>query len=581
MYDPKDQNSPGYVMNHQTIGYPAPVTIGYNNNMQPQQPQMAVVVYPPSPPQQIEQPMMQQPAPVNFYPPPMAPQQVPFGPYSLPNVPRGLEILLTLDQLIIEQQVEMLEAFIGYETNNKYIVKNLNGQHLYFAAEENDLCTRNCLGEVRPFIMRLYDNNRNEILRLDRPWRCTSCLCPCFLQELTVYSGAQKLGSIRQEWSIFYPIFSILNSAGEKVLHIEGPLITFSCGGDIEFNVLSNDGETKVGKISKQWSGLAREMFTDADRFGIQFPNDLDVTIKAVLLGATFLIDFISVKEKSKVQQVQDVVVVDKNAEENEGEFETSFMHIQKLEGCGIQAQDIKKLQENGYHTIEAIAYTPRKALEKIKGISEQKAEKILSAAIKMVPMGFSTATEYHMKRSELVMITTGSKELDALLKGGIETGSITELFGEFRTGKSQICHMLAVTCQLPIDMGGAEGKCLFIDTEGTFRPERFLAIAKRYKMDENNCLEGIAYARAYNSDHQTQLLIDAASMMSNSRYALMIVDSATALYRTDYNGRSELAARQMHLARFLRMLQRLADEFGDATFSIHNDGISDPNDND
>ncbi|KAH7645277.1 dna repair protein rad51-like protein [Dermatophagoides farinae] len=351
-----------------------------------------------------------------------------------------------------------------------------------------------------------------------------------------------------------------------------------------------------------------------------------------------------SVKEKSKVQQVQDVVVVDKNAEENEGEFETSFMHIQKLEGCGIQAQDIKKLQENGYHTIEAIAYTPRKALEKIKGISEQKAEKILSAAIKMVPMGFSTATEYHMKRSELVMITTGSKELDALLKGGIETGSITELFGEFRTGKSQICHMLAVTCQLPIDMGGAEGKCLFIDTEGTFRPERFLAIAKRYKMDENNCLEGIAYARAYNSDHQTQLLIDAASMMSNSRYALMIVDSATALYRTDYNGRSELAARQMHLARFLRMLQRLADEFGiavvitnqvvanvdasamfssdnkkpigghivahasttrlylkkgkgdnrvcriydspnlpegDATFSIHNDGISDPNDND
>nr|XP_046914092.1 phospholipid scramblase 2-like isoform X2 [Dermatophagoides farinae] len=300
MYNPKDQNSPGYVMNHQTIGYPAPVTIGYNNNMQPQQPQMAVVVYPPSPPQQIEQPMMQQPAPVNFYPPPMAPQQVPFGPYSLPNVPRGLEILLTLDQLIIEQQVEMLEAFIGYETNNKYIVKNLNGQHLYFAAEENDLCTRNCLGEVRPFIMRLYDNNRNEILRLDRPWRCTSCLCPCFLQELNVYSGTQKLGSIRQEWSIFYPIFSILNSAGEKVLHIEGPLITFSCGGDIEFNVLSNDGETKVGKISKQWSGLAREMFTDADRFGIQFPNDLDVTIKAVLLGATFLIDFMFFEKSHK-----------------------------------------------------------------------------------------------------------------------------------------------------------------------------------------------------------------------------------------------------------------------------------------
>ena len=76
--------------------------------------------------------------------------------------------------------------------------------------------------------------------------------------------------------------------------------------------------------------------------------------------------------------------------------------------------------------------------------------------------------------------ITTGSKELDKLLNGGIETGSITELFGEFRTGKSQLCHTMAVTCQLPISLGGAEGKCLYIDTEGTFRPERLLAVAER-----------------------------------------------------------------------------------------------------
>src|SRR5437016_8061433 len=91
-------------------------------------------------------------------------------------------------------------------------------------------------------------------------------------------------------------------------------------------------------------------------------------------------------------------------------------------------------------------------------------------AASKLVPMGFTTATEMHQRRSELISITTGSKQLDTLLAGGIETGSITELFGEFRTGKSQICHTLAVTCQLPFDMGGGEGKCLYIDTEGTFR---------------------------------------------------------------------------------------------------------------
>ena len=63
--------------------------------------------------------------------------------------------------------------------------------------------------------------------------------------------------------------------------------------------------------------------------------------------------------------------------------------------------------------------------------------------------MGFTTATEYHQKRSEIIQVTTGSKELDKLLGGGIETGSITEIFGEFRTGKTQLCLTLAVTCQV------------------------------------------------------------------------------------------------------------------------------------
>lgn len=93
--------------------------------------------------------------------------------------------------------------------------------------------------------------------------------------------------------------------------------------------------------------------------------------------------------------------------------------------------------------------------------------------------MGFTTATDYHQKRTEIIQLTTGSRELDKLLGGGLETGSITEIFGEFRTGKTQICHTLAVTCQLPVNMSGGEGKCLYIDTEGTFRPERLLAVRK------------------------------------------------------------------------------------------------------
>lgn len=106
-------------------------------------------------------------------------------------------------------------------------------------------------------------------------------------------------------------------------------------------------------------------------------------------------------------------------------------------------------MQEAGYHTVESIAFAPKKNLLTIKGISEGKADKILLEASKLVPMGFTTATEFHQKRSEIIQLTSGSRELDKLLGGGIETGSLTEVFGEFRTGKTQLCHTLAVTCQV------------------------------------------------------------------------------------------------------------------------------------
>lgn len=238
-------------------------------------------------------------------------------------------------------------------------------------------------------------------------------------------------------------------------------------------------------------------------------------------------------------------------------------MPISKIEGNGISPGDIKKLMEAGFNTVESIAYTPKKALMAVKGISENKADKLLAAATQFVPMGFTTATDFHKRRSELICLTTGSKQLDTLLGGGIETGSITEVFGEFRTGKSQLCHTLAVTCQLPIDMGGGEGKCLYIDTEGTFRPIRLVSIARRYGLNEEDALDNVAYARAYNADHQLQLLNQAAQMMTESRFSLLIVDSIMALYRTDFSGRGELSARQMHVAKYMRALQRLADEFG------------------
>ncbi|KAI0651946.1 Rad51-domain-containing protein [Trametes meyenii] len=203
--------------------------------------------------------------------------------------------------------------------------------------------------------------------------------------------------------------------------------------------------------------------------------------------------------------------------DEGEGSHISGPLLVEKLAEAGITPQDIKKLSEAGLHTVEAVAYTPKKTLMTIKGISEQKADKILAegrfpGTLKIIPLGFQSATEVHARRAELVHITTGSKNLDALFGGGIETGAITELFGEFRTGKSQICHTLAVTCQLPVDMGGGEGKCLYIDTEGTFRPVRLLAVAERLGLNGEEVLDNVAYARAYNADHQHQLLTAATA---------------------------------------------------------------------
>lgn len=228
----------------------------------------------------------------------------------------------------------------------------------------------------------------------------------------------------------------------------------------------------------------------------------------------------------------------------------------------GISANDIKRLKDEGYCTVESVAFSPKKSLMAVKGLSEGKVDKIVSYCASFVRMGFCSATNILEKRKALIRLTTGSKTLDNLLRGGIETGSITEMFGEFRCGKTQLCHTLAVTCQLPFEQGGGQGRCIYIDTEGTFRPERIIQTAERFDLVGKHALENISYARAYNSDHQLHLLVQAAGLMSQNRYSLLVVDSSTNLYRSDYVGRGELAARQMHLGRFLRMLLRLSDEF-------------------
>lgn len=251
------------------------------------------------------------------------------------------------------------------------------------------------------------------------------------------------------------------------------------------------------------------------------------------------------------------------NGQEPDDTLECGPLKLEHLLAKGFTHKDLEILREGGLQTVECVAYVPNKNLLNLKGLSEQKVEKLKKACRELCNLGFCSATEFLDARENLIKFTTGSRQFDALLHGGIETGSITEVFGEFRTGKTQLCHTLAVACQLPVEQSGGEGKCLWLDTEGTFRPERIIKIANRFNLNKNDCLDNIAYARVYNTDHQMELLVEASAMMAESRFALLIVDSATALYRSEYIGRSELANRQTHLCRFLRCLQRMADTYG------------------
>eukprot|EP00397_Hematodinium_sp_SG-2012_P036929 GEMP01039935.1.p1 GENE.GEMP01039935.1~~GEMP01039935.1.p1 ORF type:complete len:368 (+),score=49.64 GEMP01039935.1:81-1184(+) len=235
------------------------------------------------------------------------------------------------------------------------------------------------------------------------------------------------------------------------------------------------------------------------------------------------------------------------------------------LKGGNIKftASDIEALKAAGWTTIDALAFPPLRKLLEVKGISEQKGEFLKKIAELVVPVTFQSASEFLTVRQSMVKLATGSVALDALLGGGVESGNITELFGEFRSGKTQFCHTLAVTCQMGLEEGGSGAKVLYIDTEGTFRPERLADIAKRFGLECDAVLENVCHARAFNTEQQMKLIIEAAALMSTTRFGLLIVDSATNLYRTEYRGRGELADRQQHLAVFLRGIQRLADEFG------------------
>lgn len=222
------------------------------------------------------------------------------------------------------------------------------------------------------------------------------------------------------------------------------------------------------------------------------------------------------------------------------------------------------------------LTMTTRKEVMDIKGMSEAKVEKVLEAAQKLTGPKFLTGLEFLNKRKDVIRLSTGSTALDALLGGGVETMAITEVFGEFRCGKTQLAHTLCVTCQLPLSEGGGAGRACFIDTEGTFRPEKILEIAARFGVDPQEALDNISYCRVFNHEQQMELIPIVAAMFAEQCYRLLVIDSISATFRVDFSGRGELAERQQKLGKHLSSLTKLAEEFNVAVY-ISNQVISDP----
>ncbi|CAK4733405.1 unnamed protein product [Aphanomyces euteiches] len=275
------------------------------------------------------------------------------------------------------------------------------------------------------------------------------------------------------------------------------------------------------------------------------------------------------VTKKSAAKEIEPVVepAVVSDEEGTDDDLSTSYDRIEVLQDAGINATDIAKLKEDGFATVGQLFQVSMKRLLQVKGVSEAKADKMIQAARKIIgeKSGFISASALLISNKQKYFITTGSKQFDMLLGGGIETMSVTEL---------------CVTAQLPRSQGGGAGKVAIVDTEGSFRPQRVAEIAKtRYDLEPSDVLDNIIVARAHSHDAQMDMVMKLGVLFADPErgpFRLLIIDSITALFRTDFSGRGELSERQQRLNVHLQRLVKHAEEFNIAVLVV-NQVMADP----
>ncbi|CAJ0934276.1 unnamed protein product, partial [Mesorhabditis belari] len=225
------------------------------------------------------------------------------APLRVPNCPPGLEYLTRVKGLIVEQQIDLLEVFTNWEVTNSYKIYNETGQQVYYAYEESDCCQSCFCGASRGYTIHIVDNFRREVMTIIRPFKCCGGVF-CANESYVEAPPGQWLGEIKQTFGFLQHNFVIGDEHGR--LNIKGPQeigCGFACDcGEKIFKVKTKEGTT-IGEIRKKCGGVMREYFTDADTFSVYFPENLTVGLKANMLAATFLIDFLSFENRNPSQQ--------------------------------------------------------------------------------------------------------------------------------------------------------------------------------------------------------------------------------------------------------------------------------------
>ncbi|MCS4538409.1 MAG: DNA repair and recombination protein RadA [Thaumarchaeota archaeon] len=248
-------------------------------------------------------------------------------------------------------------------------------------------------------------------------------------------------------------------------------------------------------------------------------------------------------------------------------------LQLGDLEGIGPAT--VSKLKEVGIESVLQLAVAMSDEIMNEVG-SREKAYELISKARKtlqendIIEREFVRAEEALEWRKSVLRCTTGSEALDALFAGGIETQAITELYGEFGSGKTQIAHTLCAICHLPPEEGGLGGGAIYLDTEGTFRPERLQQIADARGYDKKQVLQNTMVSKVYNSSHLELIIQSLGKYIEQNNIKLIVVDSIMSLHRAEFTGRGTLAERQQRLNSLLHRLIRTADIYNVAIIATN-----------